>query len=251
MMKLCLCVNSGEIPALAGTQWPQAHFLYRISPEGMLQRAVCSAGGGAVMILSLPGSAAFSAAALLRDVSCELANRPYGGVLLDCETDASDGTLALAGQLARRCGELGKTVTVDAKLRPACPGAAVLVSSAVTSGGYREYLQRAISQYGRLALLLRPLRADLSGAGSSRLTAEQLARAQAQPGAGSFFSQSLCAQYCHYGQGQSSHFLIWDTPRTLSQKLTLARSAGIKTAFALYGEVSHCLTELSLTLRGA
>lgn len=251
MMKLCLCVNSGEIPLLAGTQWPQAHFLYRISPEGTLQRAVCSAGGGAVMILPLPGTAAFSSASLLRDVSYELANRPYGGVLLDCETDASDGTLALAGQLARRCAELGKAVTVEAKLRPACPGAAVLVSSAVTSGGYREYLQRAAAQYGKLALLLRPLRADMSGAGSSRLTAEQLARAQAQPGAGSFYSQSLCAQYCHYGQGKSPHFLLWDTPKTLSQKLTIARSLGIGTAFALYGDVNACLPELESALRGA
>ena len=62
-----------------------------------------------------------------------------------------------------------------------------------------------------------------------------------------FFDRGLCAHYYTYmAAGGQAHFVLFDSPRSLREKLAVARRLGLAAALLPGPEVAGCLEELLL-----
>ena len=100
----------------------------------------------------------------------------------------------------------------------------------------------------RLALAVEWVREDFllpaSGRGESLSPAaldEQLHRLEPAV----FFDRGLCAHYYTYmAPGGQAHFVLFDTPRSIREKLAVANRVGLAAALLPGPEVENCLEEI-------
>ena len=59
-----------------------------------------------------------------------------------------------------------------------------------------------------------------------------------------FFDRGLCAHYFTYMSGPQAHFVLFDTPRSIQEKLELARRLGLAAALLPGPEVEEHLEEI-------
>lgn len=59
-----------------------------------------------------------------------------------------------------------------------------------------------------------------------------------------FFDRGLCAHYYTYMKGPQAHFVLFDTPKSIREKLETAKRLGIVAALLPQPEVEEYLEEI-------
>ncbi|MDE6259867.1 MAG: hypothetical protein K2M42_03245, partial [Oscillospiraceae bacterium] len=129
------------------------------------------------------------------------------------------------------------------------PQARVLIPSALTHGTLERRLREAAERYGaeRTALAVEWVREDFllpargRGEPIPRETLEEMHR-RLEPAV--FFDKGLCAHYFTYMKGPQAHFVLFDTPRSIREKLGTAKRLGIVAALLPQPEVEEHLEEI-------
>ena len=149
----------------------------------------------------------------------------------------------------RNCAAQGWALYVPEPYAPHACHARVLISSALTHGALERRLRGALERYGpqRAALAVEwvreefplPARGRGEPMGEDRL--EELLQ-RLEPAV--FFDRGLCAHYFTYMKGPQAHFVLFDTPRSIREKLSLANRLGVATALLPQPEIENHLEEI-------
>ena len=227
------------------------HMAYRVGPGPRLLGARLSPGArGGLMQLDCAGfDGAGDPVPCCRQILGECRRRGYRGIVCDFEGMPSDILGRTAEILARNCAAQGWPLYVPEPYAPHAPGSRVLIPSAVTSGTLERRLREAAERYGphRAALAVEWVREDfpLPAAGRGepvdREALDEMLR-RLQPA--TFFDRGLCAHYFTYMAGPKAHFVLYDSPRSIREKLGLARRLGLCAALLPQPEIEAHLEEI-------
>ena len=251
-----LAVQPSEVGAVRAVeparQATLAYFGYRIV-GGRLMRGTGAPGQGGMPILCDAGfdGQPFDIRRFGGDVAAELAARAARGIVADFAREDAPVLRDTAAELARIAAVRGLPLYTYPAYEPFAPGARVLIGSAVAEGSLAAVLHAACERYTpeRVALEVMPVRVDYalpaSDGSGKRLSEQELARMLSSMAPMSFFSSELCAKYFTYlAPDRRAHFVLYDDASTVAQKLRVAESCGVRTAFLLYAEVAGMLGEL-------
>lgn len=125
----------------------------------------------------------------------------------------------------------------------------MLIPSALAHGTLERRLCGALEQYGkeRTALAVEwvreefPLPARGRGEPMNQERLEELLR-RLEPAV--FFDRGLCAHYFTYMKGPQAHFVLFDSPRSIREKLGLANRLGVAAALLPQPEVEPHLEDI-------
>lgn len=214
-----------------------AHMRYRLMPGPHLAAmSVEGISGGAMFIAA--GADAFSGDGALccRQIVGECRKRHFSRVILDYEGDAA-AAVPFARTLSRFCSQHGLPLYLPEPIASPSLPCRVLISSVVTSGTLERRLQAAAETYGteRVVLALEAVAEDFPLPASSPrgtpLGTDTLAALIRQLEPAVFFDHGLCAHYFTYmSRSEGAHFVLFDSPRSLRQKLDTARHLGLSSA---------------------
>ncbi|MCX7615334.1 MAG: hypothetical protein N2Z65_06235 [Clostridiales bacterium] len=250
--KLFLTVSQAHFNDAALSGFSCACLFYRIAKGPALARSntIITHRGGIMAISDKnfePGGTEYGLFA--REIMGELTRRGYAGVLFDIEDESLSELVSTvtAYLLSRQV-----PVFVSPRFFRVAKGAFVLIPSAISGGSYEQMLRDAADKYGAEQLALEVVRISsdftlpFTSSDGKKLTTAELMALSEKKGASVFFSRELCAKYFTYGDSTGSpHFVLFDDASTLSAKLQIAGSFGIKHAFALYPEIKELLGSLS------
>lgn len=226
------------------------HLCYRLGEGGILLGAGLSPAlqGGAMAVTgSVPEG---KPEALCQQILSECQRRNFTQIVADVEGESTGVAALFAATLDEQCHRAAIPLYLPESLASCSTHCRVLLSSAIRSGTLERALQTAAQQYGleRLALALEvvaedtplPVRGSGTPLGQSEL--EQL-MTRLEPAV--FFDRGLCAHYFTYTpRGGGAHFVLFDTTRSLREKLAVARKLGIPFVLLAAPQVEHCLGEL-------
>ena len=221
------------------------HLAFRLGPDGTLlrHRLADAVSGGVMGILGeIPAA---DPADMAEEIAAACASAGHMGVFLD--HDRSDpGAAALCAALVSRLEPEGRKLYVRPPL--ARTDAVAIFSSRVTGGSFSRYLDELPERYpGNIGLELTPLSAEFSLPGDGRgrpLSREELAQRLARYGTG-YRSAELAARYLPYPEeGSGTRLLLWDDGASLSEKLRLARAAGVRHFLLPAGQLGDSLQTL-------
>jgi len=209
-----------------------AHMTYRIgSGPKLLGIRMSSPPKGGLMMVDCRGFDGLGdPAACSRQIVSEYRRRGFRAVICDFEGPPVGCLPKLVSLLSAQL-----PLYVPESFAPFSSTAGVLIPSALTRGTLERRLQTAAGHYGaeRLALAVEWLREDflLPAAGrgepvSQTALEEQIHRLEPAI----FFDRGLCAHYYTYLVGGKAHFVLFDTPRSLREKLAVARRLGVSAA---------------------
>lgn len=240
-----------QLPCLREFACRPAHLAYRISPNLRLTRAQGTQNlrGGVMTVADCPDCPRGEPSVFCMDIARECAFRGYQGVILDLER--TDHPLcAMLPRLEQFLSRQGVTLFVPEQYAARLRSARVLISSALSGGSLSNRLREAAERFGRerLVLAVEKTAADFllpaPTGNSCPIPPEHLSRLTSSP---AFFSPQLCANYSTYRDADGGvHFLLWDDPRSISQKLEQARQAGIHTFLLPWAEISACPEQCGL-----
>lgn len=241
-MELFIAAFPGQEPPAGLTP---AHMAYRIGsgPKLLGIRMSTPPKSGLMMVDCRDFDGLGEAASCVRQILGECRRRGFRGVICDFEGPPT-------GCLPRLVEQLGRQVPlyVPETFASCSPTARILIPSALTAGTLERRLQNAANRYGmqRLTLAVEWLREDYllpaSGRGEPLTQAaleEQIRRLEPAI----FFDRGLCAHYYTYMVGGKAHFVLFDTPRSIRGKLSVARQMGVG-AVLLPPEAADCAAEL-------
>ena len=219
-----------------------AHMAYRVGSGFRLMgiRLSRPMQGGLMMVDCRDFDGQGDPACCARQIMGECRKRSFRGVVCDFEGVPLPPLVRLIGLLGEKI-----PLYVPESYAHASPAARVLIPSALTSGTLERRLNTARSQYGdRLALAVEWMREDFllpsSGRGEpvEQAALEERIR-RLEPAI--FFDRGLCAHYFTYMADRQAHFMLFDTPRSIREKLRTAERLGVTAALlppeaAEYGE---------------
>jgi len=180
----------------------------------------------------------------------ECRRRNYSGIICDFEGPPTACLSQLLSVLDQQCEKEGWSLYVTEACAAQAPAARVMIPSAVTNGTLERRLRIAKERYGPTRPVLAvewlredlPLPSDRRGDAISQLTLENQLR-RLEPAI--FFDRGLCAHYYTYrGQNGQAHFVLFDTPRSIRAKLSLARQAGLPAVLLAEPELEHRWNEI-------
>lgn len=253
-MFLYLSVTA-ENEVFAGRCWRHlAHMDYRVGADGHLLRHSRPKNG--LIVLTDEGSPSFSdPKTLSREVLRECRDGSFHGVVADFERPPAGESVRFLRLLGENLRYEGKSFFVTEPYSLCAPNAKVLLPSALSGGNFCEHLKRGVHSVGkrRAVLDLEWLRMDFplpcpSGEGTV-LTERELRELHDAEQAVSFYSQPLAADYFGYARREEHHFVLYDTPETLSKKIRIASSLGCDTVFLMVSEAGEELPTLLQLLR--
>lgn len=168
-------------------------------------------------------------ACCMRQILGECRKRNFRGVICDFEGVPLPPLVKLVGLLGEKCA-----LYVPESYAHASSATRILIPSALTTGTLERRLNTACSHYGdRLALAVEWMREDFllpsSGRGepiSQAVLEEQIGRLEPAI----FFDRGLCAHYYTYMKERQAHFVLFDTPRSIREKLRTAERMGVTAA---------------------
>ena len=252
MEELLLALPAGQEHPAGPYGLVPAHMAYRIGSGPRLLGAQLPATlrGGLMMVDCRDFDGQGDPAPCCRQILGECRRRGFRGVVCDFEAAPTGCLPRLTALLSRGCGEQGWTLYVPEAYAPHTPSARLLIPSRLTSGTLERRLRAALSHYPpeRLALAVEWVREDFllpaSGRGAPLTQAvleEQLRRLEPAV----FFDRGLCAHYYTYmATGGQAHFVLFDTPRSVREKLAVARRLGLAAALLPGPEVAGRLPEI-------
>ena len=250
-----LLARPDQLRQLQGWDAIPAHLAYRIGRGPHLFRA----GGGAVprgglmVVADQDFDGLGPAAPFCQEVVQECMARGFTGVVCDFEGGRLPPLEQTVRELGNQCFRRSWTLVVPEQYGHCSPHAKVAISSALSGGTLRQRLREAQERFGRdrVVLALQRVAEDFflpSPTGSGvPLTQEELRDRIARKSPSVFFSHELCARYFTYMSRESgAHFVLFDDPSTLAQKLQTARELEITAVLAAWPEIADSLRELGL-----
>ena len=236
---IILEVTAAERAECTGLGLSLGHLAYRISPSGVLLRstALGDARGGVMILLGVVPQAA-DPTALAAAIRTECAGRGYRGVYLACDPSA-----APAAALAARLAETDLRLYVPEGVPYGIP----VYDSGVTGGSFSLYMEETLSRHpGGIALELLPLAMEyiLPAAGEGRALPREELDALLSAGYLQYYSAELAARYVTWRDEEGrTHFVLYDDVDSLREKVRLARAAGVRELFLLYGVLREELAD--------
>ena len=237
MKELLLALPAGRESRGRDFGLTPAHMAYRIGPGPRLlgARLPPSVRGGLMQIDCAGFDGAGDPVPCCRQILGECRRRGCRGIVCDFEGPPCGCLGTLVEILDRNCAAQGWALCVPECYAPHAPHARVLIPSALTHGTLERRLNMALERYGgRTALAVEwvreefPLPARGRGEPMSQKRLEELLH-RLEPAV--FFDRGLCAHYFTYMKGPQAHFVLFDTPRSIREKLGLANRLGV--AFTL------------------
>lgn len=241
---------AAEDRPFAAKHWKTlANLCYRISSDGHLLRNDAPKNG--LMVLSDAGEPSFeNPRTLIKEILQEMRYGAFSGVAADFEERPCDSSAAFLRLLGEQLRYIGKRFFLPEEYAGCCQSASVLLCTAMSGGNYERRLRRAAQRVGtrRLSLDLQWLRMDFplpcpDGEGEY-LTAEELRKLKANCSPVTFYSKELAAEYFTYSRGEEHHFVLYDTPDTLTRKLCIAAKLGCGAVFLMASEAGDELETL-------
>lgn len=229
-----------------------AHMTYRVTPSLRLAGVGLTDGvrdGG--MFIACPGDAEEGDTAFCcRQLAGECRRRGFTRVVCDFESPPSPALSRLVSAFGNTCAQNGLTLYLPESFAHLVPGCRVLVSSVVVSGSLQRRLERAAQNYGheRVVLAVEAAAEDFllpaSGRGT-HLTPAELSALMRRLEPAVFFDRGLCAHYFTYmASGGKAHFVLFDSPRSVAEKLSAAQNAGISSALLAAPQVEGWMEEI-------
>lgn len=248
-MELLIATPAGH--AAPATLTP-AHMAYRIGtgPKLMGIRMSTPPQGGLMMVDCHDFDGQGDPTNCCRQIIGECKRRNFRGVVCDFDGPPVGCLPKLVETLARSCAAHSWPLYVPEPFAPFSFTPRVLIPSAVTSGTLERRLRTAIGHYGinRVALAVEWMREDFllpaSGRGdpiSQDVLEEQVRRLEPAV----FLDRGLCAHYYTYMMpGGQAHFVLFDTSRSIREKLAVAERLGVTSALLPGPEVFSYLEEI-------
>jgi hypothetical protein len=206
--------------------------------------------GGAMVIACASDPGAGDPQPFCRQVLAECRRRGFRQVICDLEGAPTDWAERLCSALDRVCTQNGLKLYLPEPFAPLSPNCRALVSSALVSGTLERRLQDAAGRYGpdRVTLAVEATAEDfplpVSGRGEP-LTQEQLHELIVRLEPAVFFDRGLCEHYFTYmSRGGQAHFVLFDTARSVREKLDTAQRLGLSSALLAAPEVDGWLEEI-------
>lgn len=228
-----------------------AHMAYRIGPGPRLLGIRLPQGlrGGLMQVDCAGFDGEGDPVGCCRQILGECRRRSFRGIVCDFEGLPVGCLGRLVEILGRNCAAQGWALYVPECYAAQAPKARVLIPSALTHGTLERRLGEALERYGagRAALAVEwvreefPLPARGRGKPIARETLEDMLR-RLEPAV--FFDRGLCAHYFTYTRGPQAHFVLFDTPRSIREKLDLAQRLEVEAALLPGPEVEGCMEEL-------
>lgn len=251
MKELLLALPAGQETRGRAFGLTPAHMAYRVGPGPKLLgiRLPPDLRGG-LMLLDCAGfDGAGDPVGCCRQILGECRRRAYRGIVCDFEGPPLGCLPRLVEILDRNCAAQGWTLYVPESCAPQAPHARVLIPSALTHGTLERRLKEAAGRYGpqRTALAVEWVREDFLLPASGRgepITPDKLAGQMERLEPAVFFDRGLCAHYYTYMAGPLAHFVLFDTPRSIREKLSAANRLGIAAALLPAPEAEPHLDEI-------
>ncbi len=251
MKELLLALPAGRRTQCGRWGLVPAHMAYRVGPGPRLMAASLPAGlRGGYMLLDCQGfDGTGDPLPCARQILTECRRRDYRGIVCDFEGVPSGCLPRLVELLDRNCPPRGWTLYVPESCASFVKAARILVSSAMAGGILERRLRAAAERYGheRTALAVEWVREDFPLPASGRGTPvsrekleEQIVRLEPAV----FFDRGLCAHYYTYMDRDKAHFVLFDSPRSVREKLAAAERAGLCAALLPGPELESCLGEI-------
>lgn len=252
MKELLLALPAGAARPSPDYGLTPAYMAYRVGPGPRLLGARLPRDlRGGLMLLDCQGfDGSGDPVGCCRQILGECRRRAFQGIICDFEGLPSGCLGKIAEILDRNCAAQNWALYVPEPYAPYVKSARMLIPSALASGTLERRLRSAAERYGaeRTALAIEWVREDFllpaSGRGqpiSRDALEEQLARLEPAV----FFDRGLCAHYYTYmASGGQAHFVLFDTPRSIREKLSTAQRLGLAAALMAAPEVEHCLADI-------
>lgn len=222
-----------------------AHMAYRIGngPRLLGTRGFSPPKGGLMMVDCRDFDSQGDPAPCCRQILGECRRRGFTGVVCDFEGPPVGCLPRLVELLA---GQI--TLYVPEAFAPFSRSVRVLIPSALTSGTLERRLRTAMDHYAdRVALAVEWMREDLPLPSTGRgepVTQEALEEQIRRLEPAIFFDRGLCAHYYTYMTRGQAHFVLFDTPRSIREKLTAAERLGVAAALLPGPEVADSLEQI-------
>lgn len=251
MKELLLALPAGQETQGRAFGLAPAHIAYRVGPGPKLLGIRLPQGlRGGLMLVDCDGfGGEGDPVGCCRQILGECRRRSFRGIVCDFEGAPTGCLPKLAEILDRNCAAQGWTLYVPESYAPHAPRARVLIPSVLTRGTLERRLREAQERYGkeRPALAVEWVREDFPlpacgrGEAVSQEKLEGMLR-RLEPAV--FFDRGLCAHYFTYMAGPQAHFVLFDTPRSLREKLETAKRLGVSAALLPGPEVEPYLKEI-------
>lgn len=229
-----------------------AHMTYRIVPGPKLIGVGLTGEvrGGAMFVAASGEELSGDPQPCCRQVVGECRKRGFSRVICDFEGAPVGGLATLTAELAKVCAQNGLALYLPEPFAPLAEECRALVSSALVSGTLEKRLRDAIGRYGpeRVVLAVEAVAEDFLLPASGRgdpLTQSQLSELVSRLEPAVFFDRGLCAHYFTYmNRGEGAHFILFDTPRSVREKLDAAQRLGLSSALLAAPQVEGWLEEI-------
>lgn len=228
-----------------------AHMAYRVGrgPRLLGARLPPSVRGGLMQIDCAGFDGTGDPVPCCRQILGECRRRGFRGIVCDFEGPPSGCLPKLVEILGRNCAAQGWALYIPECYAPSASKARVLIPSALTHGTLERRLREALEQYGpgRTTLAVEWVREDfpLPAAGrGAPLAVDALEGMLHRLEPAVFFDRGLCAHYFTYMAGAKAHFVLFDTCRSIREKLSLAQRLGVGTALLPQPEIEGHLEEI-------
>lgn len=243
----------------AGTSLPPAefaltpaHMAYRLIPGPRLAGVGLNerVRDGAMLLVCSPEAPEGDAQFFCRQVAGECRRRNFSRVICDFEGAPTEEMGRLVRALADTCLRHRLRLYLPEALASLAPDSRVLISSALVSGTLERRLRQAAAVWGieRLTLAVEAAAEDFllpaSGRGTPLTPGElQALLHRLEPAV--FFDRGLCAHYFTYmAPGGKAHFVLFDTARSVREKLDTAHRLGVPSALLAAPQVEGWLEEI-------
>ena len=251
-MDYLLALPPGLDSAVSTCQLTLAQMRYRIGPGPRLMGTCLEAGlrGGLLMVDCRDYDGQGDPAPCSRQLVSECCRRGYSGIVCDFEGPPTGCLPRLASLLNQHCAAQGLRLYLPEIYAAFAPAARLLIPSAVVSGTLERQLCRRLEQHPpeRLTLAVEWLRVDFPLPATGRgvpLTQAQLEEQLGRLQPAVCFDKGLCAHYYTYmAPGGQAHLVLFDTPRSIREKLVVARRLGLGSVLLPGPEVAPHLSEL-------
>lgn len=251
MKELLLALPAGQETGGRSRGLVPAHMAYRVGPGPKLLGIRLPQGlRGGLMLVDCAGfDGGGDPVECCRQILGECRRRSFRGIVCDFEGPPAGCLPRLVGTLDRNCSAQGWTLYVPECYALHAPGARVLIPSVLTHGTLERRLCAALERYGpeRTALAVEWVREDFPLPAQGRgapLAQERLEEQIRRLEPAVFFDRGLCAHYYTYMAGPQAHFVLFDTPRSIREKLGLAQRLGVCAALLPQPEVEEHLEEI-------
>ena len=251
MKELLFALPAGRATQGGSYGLTPAHMAYRVGqgPKLLGARLPQQLRGGLMQIDCAGFGGGGDPVGCCRQILGECRRRGYRGIVCDFEGMPGDCLTKMVEILDRNCNAQGWSLYVPEAYARHAPNGGVLIPSALTHGTLERRLREASERYGpqRAVLAVEWVREDFplpAGGRGEPLAPDRLENMLQRLEPAVFFDKGLCAHYFTYMAGPKAHFVLFDTPRSIREKLSLADRLGLRAALLPQPEIEPHLEEI-------